>query len=318
MNIKDLLIRTNLTTPFKEFLPSIQSMYPRIGTILSFEPIYEGYEDANFILKTETGSYVLKIFSKERSLKNIYDYAQVIIEATKVGVETLEIVTGKEGEICKEKNIYCMLTKFFDGKNFEDIVPSKEDIHNVTESISKLNTLSLDLEVSYDSWGNRNLVKEFEKSPIQDIEIREKLLPIISYLKNIDFSNFSKGVIHGDLQKKHILKKDEKYCLLDYGCVSYDLKIYEISIFLSWFCLEEATWENREEIFNMVLETYLQKHTLNSKEIGMIKPLIAASYAAFLLKSTEYIESGDSNKQTIEWNTKAKNLYFKALEWIEV
>ena len=56
--IQLLLARTNLKIPFVRFIAIVEEMFLSIGTINSFLPISEGYEDAIFILDTTTGKYV--------------------------------------------------------------------------------------------------------------------------------------------------------------------------------------------------------------------------------------------------------------------
>jgi len=57
-DIENLLSRTNLTSPFGEFLKKLEEEVPRLGKIRNLQPILEGYEDANFILESDLGRLV--------------------------------------------------------------------------------------------------------------------------------------------------------------------------------------------------------------------------------------------------------------------
>ena len=147
-NICLLLKRTNLDISFDEFLDDVQSKFASIGTIESYSPINEGYEDANIILNALNGKYVLKIFFAERNLKNINSYIKILRECKNVGVQTTEILTDyNEGlglfEYGDVKTYY-IITKFFEGKNFQNTTPAIDDIKKVTQLLSKLNTLDFD------------------------------------------------------------------------------------------------------------------------------------------------------------------------------
>src|SRR3989344_1201319 len=239
-DIKNLLSRTNLTSPFGEFLKKLEEEVPRLGKIRNLQPILEGYEDANFILESDLGRLVLKIFTKERSPKNNKDYVRILEESAKIGVPVPKLIFY--GKISSASFI---ITEFFEGENFENGTPMLSDIIAITAYLSKLNTLNFPVDELYDSWGNKNLLKEYEKSRNNLTSQQDKLIaPIVEGFKKVDFSKFQKAVIHGDLQRKHVLKSSEgEYCILDFGCMSHDAKVVEISTFLAWFCLQEDTSE---------------------------------------------------------------------------
>ena len=316
MNITDLLKRTNLEISFEKYLEIIQNSFPLVGIVQSYSPILEGYEDANFLINTSNGKYVLKIFSKDRTERNVNDYIKVIEEATSIGVQTLELVTNREGNLFSYKNTYAIITKYFDGQSYQDIKPSLDDMLLVTENISKLNILCFDIEESYDSWGNKNLVREYESTNVKNKNVAEEIFPLVEFLRKQKLSRFSKGVIHGDMQRKHVIKNNNEICIIDYGCMSYDLKIYDLSTFLAWFCLSEDTWEDKENIFSKVIEKYTELNELSNKEIKLIKPLIAGSYASYFIKTTKLIENGDSSKETLDWNNASRDMFRKSMKWI--
>ena len=316
MEIDELLNRTNLRIPLQRYLNVLQQEFPQVRLINNYEPIFEGYEDVNIILNSDNGKYVLKIFATFRSEKNIHDYIKVIHEATNLGVQTLKLVQSKSGEdYFFYENTYSIITKYFNGNNFVKIPPTLEEMLEVTRSLAKLNTLNFDIDETYDSWGNNNLVSEYNNTIVKDNKVKKDLLPIVKYLKNLDTYKFSKGVIHGDMQRKHVLKNNDKLCIIDYGCMRNDLKVYDLSTFLAWFCLGEDNWNNKDNIFNKVIDEYTKINLLSKKEIESIKPLITASYAAYYLKTQELTEQGDTSKETLDWHDSAKDLYFKSIKW---
>lgn len=316
MDVKDLLKRTNLRIPFERYLSVLQQEFSQIRLIQEYQPILEGYEDVNIILNTDSGKYVLKIFAKFRSEKNILDYIKIIHEASKIGVQTLELVQSQTGkDYFFYENTHSIVTKYFEGENFVETPPTLEEILLVTTNIAKLNTLDFDVDPTYDSWGSNNLLNEYSNTIVQNEEVKKDILPIINFLERFYTYQFSKGVIHGDMQRKHVLKNGNRLCIIDYGCMRNDLKVYDLSIFLAWFCLGEDNWEERERIFNSVIDEYKKINPLSNSEIESLIPLITASYAAYYLKTQELIEQGDGNKETFDWHNTAKNLYRKSLNW---
>jgi Ser/Thr protein kinase RdoA (MazF antagonist) len=316
MDVKDLLNRTTLRIPLERYLSVLQQEFHQIRLIQEYQPILEGYEDVNIILNTDSGKYALKIFAKFRSEKNILNYIKIIHEASKIGVQTLELVQSQTGkDYFFYENTYSILTKYFEGENFVETPPTLEEILLVTTNIARLNTLDFDVDATYDSWGSNNLLNEYSNTIVKNEEVKKEILPIINFLEEFDTYKFSRGVIHGDMQRKHVLKNSTKLCIIDYGCMRNDLKVYDLSIFLAWFCLGEENWEEKDKILESVIKEYIKINALSNREIESLIPLITASYAAYYLKTQELIEQGDRSKETLDWNSSARNLYRRSLNW---
>ena len=320
-NIQKLLDRTNLNIPFDEFLKDIQNKFVSLGNIENYLPINEGYEDANFILNTSTGKFVLKIFLSDRKIENINSYIKILRECKNVGVPTTELLTDFNGGLgfteSNEIKTYYIITKFFEGNNFQNTTPTLNDIKTVTSYISKLNTLDFDVTAEYDSWGIKNFAKEYEikkdkLTPDQNLLIKNNYE---NYLK-IDMSNFSKSVIHGDMQRKHVIKNSNgQYCILDFGCMTYDYKVIELATYLAWFCLQEDTWKDKDLIYKEVLDIYNLTHHLSDNEIKIIPTLVKVSYSAYFMTTSVMINEGDKSEETLDWHDRSKRMLELTKDW---
>lgn len=278
-NTDILLKRTNLNIPFEKLLKDVQSKFTSLSKIIDYSPINEGYEDANFVILTTNGKFVLKIFLSERKLESINSYVKILTECKNIGIPTTEILTDfNEGLGFIENGqvkTYYIITKYFEGSNFQKTTPSLEDIKTITSYISKINTLNFKFESTYDSWGIKNFTKEYEIKK-NKLTSRQNLLIKNNYndFLKINMSNFSKSVIHGDMQRKHVIKNAQgKYCILDFGCMAYDAKVIELATFLAWFCLQPDTWEDRDIIYKEVLDIYNSTHHLSDDEISTLPTL---------------------------------------------
>lgn len=316
-----LLTRTNLKYPFDRFLEKVQELFPSVGHIENTLAIAEGYEDANFILETSTGKFVLKIFLEERSLKNVESYTKILRECKNVEVPTTEVLMDfNDGLGFVENNntkTYFIITKYFEGDNFQNIVPTLNDIKIVTVYLSKFNTLNFPVAEAYDSWGNKNFGKEYKLNKNKITSEQDALVkPIYEEFMNLDLHGFSKSVIHGDMQRKHVKKNaNGKYCILDFGCMAFDPKVIDLSTFLAWFCLQEDTWKDVNKIYDEVLYEYDRIHYLSEMEIESLPILIKSSYAAYFLKTSVLINSGDKSEETLDWHNRAKKMLELTRDW---
>ena len=320
-NIDLLLKRTNLGVAFDEFLNEVQSKFASIGKVERYSPINEGYEDANIILNATNGKYVLKIFFAERELGNINSYIKILRKCKNIGVQTTEILTDFNNGLGLFENngvkTHYIITKFFEGKNFQNITPAIDDIKKVTKYISKLNTLSFEVDHEYDSWGLKAFPDEYKNkkdklTPEQNLLIND----IYSDYTKLDVSNFSISVIHGDMQRKHVIKNDfGEYCILDFGCMAHDYKVIELATYLAWFCLQEDTWKDKDLIYKVVLDIYNSIHNLTEEEISSLPLLIKASYSAYYMTTSVMINEGDTSQETLDWHNRSKKMLELSKDW---
>lgn len=314
-----LLERTNIVH-FDRLLSDVKEKY-QFAEIQEYQPILEGYENANIKLFTDKGTFVMKIFSKEVTRMEAEEYIKVTGESLKIGVPFPQLLLGEDGyleEYQEESSaIFYFLMDFFEGNNFEQQEVKMADIENVTRYLAHFNTLMIPVEEIYDSWGSKNFVHEYSKNKEKIPEnIKSLLTPIVNEISGINFSKFSSSIIHGDMQRKHILKnKNAEYCILDLGCMRNDARVYDLSIHLAWFCLAEDTWDKREEIAKAVIGIYTKIHHLSPEEFASLPILVKASYAAYMLRSSCLIQDGDTTHETKAWFEKSKRMLELMNSW---
>lgn len=321
LSLKSLLQRTNLALPLSELLKEIENTYPTIGSIIHSEPTFEGYEDANFKLHTNKGAFVLKIFSKERSVESIRSYIKILEESSRIDVPVVALVFGKSGFLgqirTQDSVTFYFITEYFDGNNFHKNTPTLGDMIIIMKYLAKLNSLSLPIYETYDSWGNNNLLNEYWKNRHKlTNEQNELVKPTVTRMSKIDINQFSKGVIHADMQRRHVMKdKNGKYCLLDFGCARFDAKVFELSVYLAWFCIGKDTWSIKDQIVKKVVVEYLKVHRLSPDELHALPVLTEAAYAAYFLKTSLLTNEGDKSQETSEWMKSSKDLLTRFQNW---
>lgn len=183
--------------------------------------------------------------------------------------------------------------------------------------MAKLNTLNFDVYEDYDSWGNKNYAREYKKNKIKVTSEQNRLIePIYNEFLKLNLSSFSKSVIHGDMQRKHVLKDSKNnYCIFDFGCMSNDLKVIDLSTFLAWFCFQEDTWNDKDSISRVVLDIYNRIHHLTEREIASLPILVKASYGAYYLKTSVLINEGDKSEETMDWHNRAGEMLKLTQKW---
>ncbi len=310
----NLLSRINLSIPIDKLLDEIAPIY-QLGEIKAFEYIPIGYEDLNIKLETSKGKYVIKIFSKHTPFTFIQNYIQTMLLFAKAGIPTPTLVKTKKGYLYSKNNsskkIYLCVMKFFEGKSFNEIMPTQKDLLTITAYMAKIHTFKFKIHSNYDSWGPSHLLEEFPKKEQylkkDDLNL---IKPIIEKLSTVDFSKFRRCTIHGALEKQNILKdKQGNYCLLDLGCLDFNAAVIDLAIFLAAFCLNPSvSLEKNKKIYRLIVQEYRKTNALNTLEMNVLPLLIQASYVAYILTANYLMtKKHDSSTQTKNFLSLGKN-----------
>ncbi len=195
--------------------------------------------------------------------------------------------------------------EFFDGKNFEKIRPSQTDLKTITKYLAKIHLLRFKINRNYDPWGTVNLIKEFldKKGCLthQDLRLIE---PIVNDFRRINFNKFRKCIIHGDIQRKHILKdKKGNYCILDFGFMDFNAAVIDLAIFIALFCFDvNSSVKDNRKVYSTVVKEYTKTNTLNRDEISSLPLLVRATYAIYTIGSSYlFFPKNDKSVQTKKW-----------------
>jgi Ser/Thr protein kinase RdoA (MazF antagonist) len=285
--------RVQLKTSLDNIVQKIVQIY-RLGKIVNCERFEKGYEELNLKITTNKGIFVAKIFSRTRSKEKISDYITGLIEFSKANIPVPKLISAGESFIQNIHESYVCVMDYFEGTSFTQKNPNINDIKEIVQILAKIHKLNFKIKPNYDPWGTANLPAEFKiKSKYLNQKDLKLVQPIVDRFLLIDFSKLKKSIIHGDLQKQHVLKNQKgDYCILDLGCMDYNATIIDLAVFAAQFGLNTAD----------VLKTYLKFNNLSAQEISFLPLLIEATFAVYLIQSNYLISTNkDRSSQTQKW-----------------
>lgn len=300
------LSRINITLPVPIILQEVIQSY-KLGEFIRFNIFKRGYEDVNIKLITTTGAYVVKIFSKPRSSKFIKSYVEILTLLTEKNfpapklfpVNNSYLYTIHDG---KKQSQLCVMNYFSD-TSLLDQPPTRIDILTVAGFLGKLHAITTPVYSDYDSWSVVNTTSEYTKNaqfvPVKYRSIVDKAIELYS---DIDLSGFRKSLIHGDIQREHVLKNDKgNLCIIDWACMSNNSCVVDLGIFYAQFGIG-LSMDLLRSFISDSLKIYAKETPLSSKEIVSIPILMRAHHAAYLIK-TSYLMYGkhDTSQQTQDW-----------------
>ena len=327
--INEVLSRVNLDLSLEELVGSTVEQFA-LGKASKFELIRHGYQDLNIKVSTDSGEFILKVFSKRRTLTNVEEQTRTLNFFYENGVPVPHLVPCcgnpiSMGEIelfgvvpSSKGDAYVAVLEFFKGPSFDDIKPKETDYIYLAGCLARMHRLSYRISQYYDDWGAANLVNEFEEkgklleaeNPISKKELlttedRKTIEKIVDRMKKVNLNKFRQCVIHGDLYRSHVLKKNElNYCIIDFGCMDFNAAILDLAIFAAHFCMD-GTESPREfkRIIELVEHAYRAAGgTITHAEKEVMPLLMGASYATYVIATTNLIAAkGDTSKATQGW-----------------
>jgi Ser/Thr protein kinase RdoA (MazF antagonist) len=302
----------SLPIPLEQALSSIAGSY-QLGMIQGFSVMLAGYHNLNVKFSTQHGSFVAKFYSSASSLERNTDVVTTMLTLHNCGLpvpKVLHYESGTTMPLFKDDILisYANVLEYFDGEDSNTFVPSNEDIRRLAQIVGKLHNIDLSIERFYDDWGVSNIVNEYAKTADSlRGESVQLVANAVKEFEQIDCSSFHRCVIHGDLHRSNILKnKNGHYCLIDFGCVDYNVAVIDLAAFLAWFCFDGlSSFTEMENIYRIVLNEYIKIRLLSEAELAALPVFVRAAYAAFHMASSELIAQGDTREETLMWNQKS-------------
>lgn len=307
-NLDRLLSRADLRLPINVLLKQAAYVYG-LSEIEHFELLRDGYEELNIKITTiKKDVYVVKIFSRGKIPENIHDYVKGLIEFSKAGIPVPKLLKANDTYLWETEGnhgmTYLCFMEFCEGKNFIKIKPSNKDLKTLTKYLAKIHDLHFQVKKNYDSWGAANLITEFERKKMY-LEIRDlqSIQKTVDEFKEIDFSNFRWGIIHGALERANVLKNAQGgFCILDLGCLDYNALVIDLAIFMAHFCFGLKSVHETRNKCELIIKEYWKYHQMSQLELKSLPCLIRAVYAMFIINPLYLITAlNDTSPQTRAW-----------------
>jgi len=280
------------------------------GDPILYSPISTGYEDYNVYIETNTGKYVAKIFSKDRTEEDILRYTEIMETVIRANINHPPLLKTQNNEYVfkdsKAKNISMVLMNYVEGKSFMELgrIPSDKELDHVLEQAAKINALDYKPKYIFDSWAITNNNEMFEK-------VKGYLSPEDLQMVEIVLKNFSKiptwslphCFVHGDFTKANIIKgHDGKIYVLDFSVSNRYPRIQELAVISANLMNNPKGNTNLRETIKKVVEKYekYQKLTKGEKTFIYIYSLAGMTMELMGAYQEKYL-NGNNSEETDFW-----------------
>ncbi len=249
-----------------------------------------GYENSNYLIKTNDGQYVFKIYLKSADtlvLVKAQNEALLFLQSFKNNMypkpikfkdDSLVKILAIEG-----KERICRMLSFLEGELLGDVKPTKT-------LFKSLGNFVAELDVKLQSFNNLTIKSRQWEWDIQYLHLNKKYIKDIPSAKDRSIINYffqqfeenvlpvlpelRKAIIHNDANEWNVLVNNGKVTgIIDFGDLSYTPLINELAITIAYACLYV---DNPLEMASTIIESYYNVLTLEEKEIAVLYYLIAA------------------------------------------
>lgn len=289
----------------------------------------DGYDNANYLVKTVGGTYVFKTYLCSDELLDLVkaeNEALLFLQKSDGGRYPAPI-KFKDDSILKilkvdGENRICRMLSFLDGQFIGDATHSKQLFQSFGIALAEMN-LSLQ---SYNSNTFRGRQWEWD---LQYLDLNKKYINDIPDAKdrntvNYFFQQFEevvrpiipslrKQIIHNDANDWNVLSKNGEISgFIDFGDLAHSFLINELAVAITYSCYDK---ENPLEWASMILSAYHSKLPIRENEIKVLYYLIAARLVISVCNSAHSRKSNPQNSYATSSENQAWKMLYK---WIGI
>ncbi|MCP4311456.1 MAG: homoserine kinase [Bacteroidetes bacterium] len=239
-----------------------------IGPVTSSKLLDGGYENTNYLVKSESIKYILCI-CEQKSEQEAEELARLLIYLGEQKFNTSKVIPGANGElviIWKDKPV--MIRTFIEGDVIEDLSPHLLKL--IGKEVAKLHNINapeyLPKQLNYGKEQFANIKKYAANS-----EFDRWLEMVLEYIAPYFALNLPKSLIHSDVFWDNvIINEDENSAsIMDFEESTYYYRVFDIGMTIIGTCADG-------EIINLekarhLLNGYQSQSPLTTDEINSLK-----------------------------------------------
>ena len=287
-----------------------------IDEIKSFQGIRKGIENTNYLLKTKKEKFILTIFEKRVSNKEIPFFMKLMDNLNQSKISCPKPLKDKnENYLIKLKNKTACVVSFLKGKDKQ--ILNIDNCYQVGKIISQMHSITKKLKFSRkNSMGIKNLnplLRSIKFKSKKNSNLEKFLIQNLSNIKKNWPSKLPSGIIHGDLFIDNIFfNKDKLSGVIDFYFAANDFFMYEIAICINALCFDKKRNKfkiNKQKVKNLI-KGYESVRKITIREKKSLNILCRGAAIRYLLTRL-YDYSNTPNTALIQ--IKDPNEYYQKL-----
>ena len=287
-----------------------------IEEIISFQGIKKGIENTNYLLKSKNKKFILTIFEKRVSNKEIPFFMQLMDKLNNSKINCPKPLKNNNGKyLIKLKNKTACIVSFLKGKD-----KNKLDLKNcfeVGKIIAQMHLVTKNINLSRkNSMGIKNLDPLLKSIKFRSNKFSNLEKFLVNNLKEIKKNwpkKLPKGIIHGDLFIDNIFfNKNKLSGIIDFYFAANDYFMYEIAICINALCFDnkKSKFKINKQKIKSLIQGYESIKKISLKEKKSLNILCrGAAMRYFLTRLYDY----SNTPKTALIQIKDPNEYYQKL-----
>jgi homoserine kinase type II len=260
-----------------------------IDEIKSFQGIRKGIENTNYLLKTKKEKFILTIFEKRVSNREIPFFMKLMDSLNQSKISCPKPLKDKnENYLIKLKNKNACVVSFLKGKDKQ--ILNINNCYQVGIIISQMHSITKKLKFSRkNSMGVKNLnplLKSIKFKSKKNSNLEKFLTKNLSNIKKNWPLKLPSGIIHGDLFVDNIFfNKNKLSGVIDFYFAANDFFMYEIAICINALCFDKKNNKfkiNKQKVKNLI-KGYESVRKITIKEKKSLNILCRGAAIRYLL-----------------------------------
>ena len=287
-----------------------------IEEIISFQGIKKGIENTNYLLKSKNKKFILTIFEKRVSNKEIPFFMKLMDKLNNSKINCPKPLKNNNGKyLIKLKNKTACIVSFLKGKD-----KNKLDLKNcfeVGKIIAQMHLVTKNINLSRkNSMGIINLDPLLKSIKFRSNKFSNLEKFLVNNLKEIKKNwpkKLPKGIIHGDLFIDNIFfNKNKLSGIIDFYFAANDYFMYEIAICINALCFDnkKSKFKINKQKIKSLIKGYESIKKISLKEKKSLNILCrGAAMRYFLTRLYDY----SNTPKTALIQIKDPNEYYQKL-----
>ena len=259
-----------------------------LGEVLAFKGIAEGVENSNFLLRTQTGSYILTLFEKRVNRDDLPFFLNLMAHLADRGLNCPQPIAMTDGavlgELCGRP---ATIISFLDGVAVRR--PRVEHCRKLGEVLARFHLATADFptnrpnDLSLAGWRKVYEGIEAEAADAAFPGLRTRMGRELDQMDKLWPRDLPSGVIHADLFTDNVFfLNNEVSGLIDFYFACTDAYAYDLVICLNAWCFEPDLAFNVTKARALVAG-YQSVRTLDKREIEALPLLARGASIRFLV-----------------------------------
>jgi len=257
--------------------------------ITHFKGIKKGIENTNYLLKTKKNKFILTIFEKRVSDKEIPFFMKLMDLLNNSNINCPKPLKSKNGShLIKLKNKKACIVSFINGK--DKIKLNLKNCYEVGKVIANIHQITKKINISRkNSMGIKKLgplLKSIKFKSKKFSNLQKFLTNNLKEIKKNWPSKLPQGIIHGDLFIDNIFfNKDKLSGVIDFYFAANDIFMYEIAICINALCFDHknSKFEMNKQKIKKLIRGYESVKKISLKEKKSLNILCRGAALRYLL-----------------------------------